>query len=314
MNSRVKEFGLLVLLAALWGPSFLFIKIAVAEISPMLLAGLRIGLAAVFLNVFLLLRSNYLSTDKTFWKHVAISGFFAQGLPFILINWGEQHIGSGLASILNGLTPLSTVLLAHLAIDSERLSLQKLTGIIFGFFGLIVLSYTSLSDGFDSSILGILAVTMGAMSYGAGIVYARLYLKGTKPMHAPAGQLLSTAIYILPLGLLLDSTTTLTSLSNEAITSVLILAFFGTTVAFVVYFNLLERTSASFVSLVTYLMPIFGIILGVVFLNEVVSLSTFAGLLLIFMGVVISDNRLSKYFKKSEERPVVCTTEELVAK
>lgn len=314
MNSRAKDFGLLILLAALWGPSFMFIKIAVAEISPILLAGLRIGLAAIFLNVFLLLRSNYLSTDRTFWKHVAISGFFAQGLPFILINWGEQHIGSGLASVLNGLTPLSTVLLAHLAIDNEKLSMQKLIGILFGFFGLIILSFPSLTNGFNSSILGILAVTVGAMSYGAGVVYARLFLKGTKPMHAPAGQLLSTALYILPLGLLLDNNTDLTSLSTEAISSVLVLAFFGTTVAFVVYFNLLERTSASFVSLVTYLMPIFGIILGVIFLNEVVSLYTFGGLLLIFLGVVISDNRFAKYFRKPIDPPMVCQTEELITK
>lgn len=314
MSQKVKDFALLLLLAALWGPSFLFIKVAVVEISPILLAGLRIGLAALFLNVFLLIRSNRLGTSRTFWRHVAISGFFAQGLPFILINWGEQHIGSGLASILNGLTPLSTVLLAHLAIDSEKLSFQKFIGILFGFIGLVVLSSSSLSSGFDASLLGILAVALGAMSYGAGIVYARLYLKGTPPMHAPAGQLLATSLYILPLGLITDSTTVLTALSTEAIASVLILAFFGTTVAFVIYFKLLERTSASFTSLVTYLMPIVGIILGILFLNETLSLIMLAGLLLILAGVVISDNRMSKYFNKKTDETLACSAEKILVK
>ncbi|MEQ8242938.1 EamA family transporter [Fulvivirga sp.] len=302
---KLKNYFLLILLAALWGPSFLFIKIAVVDISPIMMAAMRIGFAAIFLNVFLLMRKIKLPKDKTFWKHVALAGFFAQALPFILINWGEQYIDSGLASIINGLTPLSTVVLAHFTISAERLSAKKLVGVALGFTGLVVLSLPKLTNGFDAAFLGIVAVTLGAVSYAIGLVYSRKYLSKAKPMHAPAGQLLACSIYLVPLAFIFDSQTVFSQIGTPAWVSIFLLSFFGTAVAFVVYFNLIERAPASFVSLVTYIMPIFGIALGTIFLDEVITSTMVLGMLLILSGILIVNIRLKFLKPKIAEDQVV---------
>lgn len=302
---KLKNYFLLILLAALWGPSFLFIKIAVEEISPIMMAAMRIGFAAIVLNLFLLLRRVKLPKDKTFWKHVALAGFFAQALPFMLFNWGEQHIDSGLASILNGLTPLSTVLLAHFTISTERLSSKKVIGVVLGFSGLVVLSLPKLNNGFDSAFLGIVAVTFGAVSYAIGLIYSRKHLSKAKPMHAPAGQLLACSVYLVPLAFIFDTQTVFSQISGPAWLSMFLLSFFGTAVAFVLYFYLIERTAASFVSLVTYIMPIFGIALGAIFLDEVITSTMVLGMLLILTGILIVNIRLNFLKPKIAEDQVV---------
>lgn len=268
------------------------------------MAAMRIGFAAIVLNLFLLIRKVKLSTSLTFWKHVALAGFFAQALPFMLFNWGEQHIDSGLASILNGLTPLSTVLLAHFTISTERLSTKKVIGVVLGFSGLVVLSLPKLSNGFDAAFLGIVAVTFGAVSYAIGLIYSRKYLSQAPPMHAPAGQLLASSIYLVPLAFIVDTQTVFSEIGGPAWLSMFLLSFFGTAVAFVLYFQLIERTSASFVSLVTYIMPIFGIALGAIFLDEEITLTMVMGMLLILTGILVVNVKF-KFFQKVVSKQVV---------
>lgn len=282
----------MLLLASLWGPSFLFIKVAVAEVPPVTLAALRIVLAAVTLYIFLLIRGSRFKKSAAFWKHVAITGFFAQSLPFILISWGEIYIDSALASILNGLTPLFTVILANFMIADEKMNLQKITGTVLGFVGLIVLLSPNFTSDIKVSSWGILAITLAAASYGMGMVYTRIYLKGTPPMHAPASQLLIASIYMIPFALWMDGPLNISALSFNALGSVLILAIFGTAIAYVVYFRIIENTTASFLSMVTYLLPIFGVVLGVTFLDESISVETIIGAICILVGLMIANNVL----------------------
>jgi drug/metabolite transporter (DMT)-like permease len=289
---KFKNILLLVLLASLWGPSFLFIKIAVQEISPLQLAALRIGLAAVLINVFLLLKGQLLTTNLKFWKHVAVAGFFAHTVPFILINWGEQYIDSALASILNGLTPLSTIVLANFMISEEKLTKQKLFGVLLGFAGLIILVLPNIISGLEATQAGIFAVTIGAISYGVAMVYSKKHLKNCPPVHAPSAQLLVASIYLIPISLLFESPTNLLNVSWEAIGSVLILTVFGTAIAFVLYYKLLEVASASYLSLVTYLMPIYGVLLGVLFMNEIISMEMVAGMALILAGIMVVNYKI----------------------
>jgi drug/metabolite transporter (DMT)-like permease len=287
MIMKYKNLILLIILASLWGPSFLFIKIAVVEISPLQLATLRIGIAAILINIFLLSKGQRLTKDLKFWKHVLIAGFFAHTLPFLLINWGEQYIDSALASILNGLTPLSTVVLANFMVSDEKLTGQKIVGVLLGFVGLLVLVMPNILSGLEATQAGIIAVTIGAISYGVAIVYSKKHLKNTPSMHAPSAQLLGATIYLIPISLMIESPANLLSISWQAIGSVLILAVFGTAIAFIVYYKILERTSASYLSLVTYLMPIYGVILGVLFMNEMISSEMIAGMLLILVGIFV---------------------------
>lgn len=284
---KFKNLVLLLLLASLWGPSFLFIKVAVLEISPLQLAALRIGLAALILNIILLLKGQRLTANLSFWKHVLIAGLFAHTIPFLLINWGEQYIDSSLASILNGLTPLSTIVIANVMVTDEKITAQKVIGVVIGFLGLVVLVVPNMISGLEATQAGILAVTIGAVSYGVAIVYSKKHLKHTASMHAPSAQLLAASVYLLPLSVLLESPATLLNVSWQALGSVLILAIFGTAIAFVLYYKILAKSSATYLSLVTYLMPIYGVVLGIVFMNEMITIEMFAGMLLILIGVMV---------------------------
>ncbi len=282
---KIKNIHLLILLASLWGPSFLFIKIAVGEVPPVMLAALRIGIAAIILNALLILKGERLPTDMSFWKKTLVAGLFAQAIPFILINWGEQYVDSSLASVLNGLMPLFTIVIAHFMIEEERLTNRKLFGVLLGFAGLLVLVAPSLMQGVEGSLLGILSITIAAVSYGVGLTFIRKHFAKTPSFKAPAAQLLSVSIYLVPLAFLTHSDFSLFEVSYSAWSAIVILAFFGTAIAFIVYFKLIERSSASYASLVTYLMPIYGVVLGVIFLDEQVSIWILMGAALILFGI-----------------------------
>lgn len=290
---KLKNLLSLLFLATLWGPSFLFIKIAVVEISPITLAALRIGLAAVILHVLLIFKGYEFNRSWIFWKHVTIAGFFAHAVPFALINWGEQYIDSSIASILNGLTPLCTVLIANFAIADERMTPEKVFGTILGFIGLFVLVSPNLVSGMDASVWGIVAVSIAALSYGVAIVYSRLHLMKEKPLYAPSSQLLVSAIYLIPFALMVEGPVAWTALSWEAIGSLIILGTFGTALAFVIYYRILASASASYLSLVTYLMPIYGVALGVIFLDEILAVEAIVGACLILVGIMIANKTIT---------------------
>ena len=289
---RLKNLLLLLFLASLWGPSFFFIKIAVLEIPPVTLAALRITIAAILINIYLYARGGRFIKDITFWKHVAVAGFFAHALPFILINWGEQFIGSAMASILNGLTPIFTIVMANFVIEDDKMNPGKVMGTILGFIGLTILVLPSLLQGFQADTMGILAVGIAAASYGVALVYARLNLKGTKPVYAPASQLLITSVYLLPFAIMTDGPVDVLSLSWAASGSVLVLAILGTALAFVIYYKLLDSASASYLSLVTYLVPIYGVVLGVTLLDEALTANTVLGAVLILFGIGVVNGKL----------------------
>jgi len=289
---KFKNLLLLLLLATLWGPSFLFIKIAVVEISPITLAAFRIGLAAVVLHIWLLFKGYEFNQSWTFWRHVTVAGFFAHAFPFALVNWGEQYIDSSIASILNGLTPLATVVIANFAIADERMTVERIIGTTLGFIGLLVLVSPELISGVDASVLGIVAVAVAAMSYGVGLVYSRLYLINEKPLYAPSSQLLISALYLIPFALFVEGPVAWNTLSWEAIGSLVILSTLGTALAFVIYYKILTSASASYLSLVTYLMPIYGVALGIIFLDEVLAVEAIIGAVLIILGIMIANKTI----------------------
>ncbi|WP_421762710.1 DMT family transporter [Ekhidna sp.] len=285
---KTKNIYLLILLASLWGPSFLFIKIAVAEVPPVMLAAIRIGIAAIILNLILLLQKRHLPLSLDFWKKTVIAGFFAQGLPFVLINWGEQYVDSSLASVINGLMPLFTIIFAHFMIAEEQITNRKLFGIALGFIGLLVLVMPGFRMSSGGNFLGIMSIILATVSYGIGLTLIRKYFAKTSSIKAPAAQLLSVSIYLIPLAVLLYPNFEITSLSMPAIGSVLMLTVFGTAIAFIIYFKLIEQSSAAYASLVTYLMPIYGVVLGTIFLEEKVSAWMLLGTVLILVGIRVT--------------------------
>lgn len=284
---KTKNLLLLLLLAALWGPSFLFIKVAVVEIPPITLILGRVGIAAVLLYLLLRLQGSNLPAPGRIWGHLAIVALFHNSLPFVLLSWGEQHIDSSLASILNGATPIFTILLAHLLTVDDKLTSLKVGGVALALGGTVLLVTPSLLDGIQATTLGIVAVIFVSASYGLALVYSRKHLRGLPSLTAPASQMLLATLFLLPLSLLIDRPFSLPTPSPQAIASLVALALLGTTLAFIVYYRLLERADASYVSMVTYLAPIVGVLLGVLVLGESLSWSTYAGFAFILLGVMV---------------------------
>lgn len=282
-----KNLLLLIGLAALWGPSFLFIKVAVQEIPPFSLVLGRVSIGAAFLVVALLIQRRRLPNDRQLWRHFAVMAMLHNALPWILLSWGEQHIDSALASILNGTTPLFTIILAHFWVKDDRMTASKLLGVLIGFLGLFLLILPSLAAGIQSTTWGLIAVALAAALYGIAIIYSRLHLRGLAPLVAPTSQLLLATLYMFPLSLVIDRPWTLPDLSAAALSSLVALGILGTGLAFILYYRLIETADSTYVSMVTYLIPVFGVILGVVVLDEQLNRFTIAGFVFILLGVMV---------------------------
>jgi drug/metabolite transporter (DMT)-like permease len=282
-----KNFLLLLVLAALWGPSFLFIKVAVAEIPPLTIVLGRVGIGGILLYGILRLQGRHLPPLGRVWLHFSFAAIVQNAIPFLLFGWGEQYIDSALAAILNGTTPLFTLLLAHMFTSDDRLTPTKTLGTFIGFSGLALLIGPSLLGGVKATTWGLIAVAVASLCYGIAIVYGRRNLRGLPPLVAPTAQLLLAALFVMPLSLVLERPFNLPAPSWPALGSLLALGVFGTGLAFVVYYRIMEQTSATYVSMVTYLVPVFGVILGVVILNEQLGWNAYLGCALILLGVMI---------------------------
>ncbi|RMF01016.1 MAG: DMT family transporter [Chloroflexi bacterium] len=263
-------------------------------------------MAAAALYLVLRFQGRNLPGPGRIWKNFAVMGFFSNALPFALFSWGEQYIDSALAAILNGTTPLFTILLAHIFIGDDRLTLPKLGGVLLGFSGLVLLILPALFDGVHATTLGLLALTVAAASYGVAIVYSRLNLRGLPPLVAPTAQLAMATVYLLPLSLLVEQPYRLPLPSWTSAGSLIALALVGTALAFVLYYRIIEHTSATYLSMVTYLVPIFGVTLGVVVLNEQLQWNAYAGCALILVGVM-AVNGLFNGLKNWMQRPAGST-------
>jgi drug/metabolite transporter (DMT)-like permease len=284
---KAKNLLMLLLLAALWGPSFLLIKVAVAEIPPITLVAGRVGLAAILLYAILRLGGDNLPGPGRIWLPLAVVAFFQISFPFVLLSWAEQHIDSALAAILNGLTPLFTILLAHMLTTDDKLTPSKATGIGLGLVGVVFFVAPSLQSGVQASTWGILAMIVVAASYGFAMVYGRKHLNNLSSITAPTGQMILATLFLIPLVFLVDQPFNQPAPSQQAIGAVVVMAVFGTVLAFIVYFRLLKRASATYVSMVTYLVPVIGVLLGVLILDEKLAWTDYAGFALIMLGVLI---------------------------
>jgi drug/metabolite transporter (DMT)-like permease len=280
------NLGLLLILGMLWGSSYLFIKVAVMEVPALTLVAGRLVLSALILWALLRARGRAMPRSLDLWRHYAVMGFLNGALPYSLISWGEQTIPSGLAALLQATMPLFTVLLAHVLSDDERLTWARASGVVVGFVGVGILMLPDLRQGLHASLLAQLAVVGSSVSYAGATIYARRWLRGQAPMLSTAGQVTAGAIWMLPLSLLVDRPFDLAP-SLPALGSWAALVVLGTVVAYVIYYALLENASATFVSLVTYIIPIHGLLLGALVLREPVDLTVIASLALILLGVLV---------------------------
>ena len=286
---KLKNFLDILTLAMLWGPSFLFIKISVGDIPPLTLVAIRISLGALLLFSVLKLKKIRLNSNPHLWLHCFILGIFVNGLPFICFNYSLTRIPSSLSALINGSTPVLTIILANLFLKEERLKWQSVFGVVFGLIGFLVLFLPSiLGMDVEFDLFGMLLSLIGAGSYAIGMVYAKKHIQKAPPLVMPMLQLLTSLSYLIPLAFIFESPIVhLQSASWVAWSGVLGLAVLGTLFAFIMYYRIIAHQGATAVSMVTYLLPIIGTILGVVFLKEKVSIYFSVAACLILSGVLI---------------------------
>ena len=280
------NYLLLVGLGVIWGSSYMFIRIAVAEVPPITLVASRLVLAALVLIIALRAAGRPIPRSKQLWGAYAVMGFLSGALPYVLISWGEQYIHSSLAALLQATMPIFTVVLALFLANDERMSWTMVLGVVLGFAGVAVLMLPDLRQGLQANLLGQLAIVASSLSYAGATVFARNRLRGQPPLTSTMGQLTAGALYTLPLSILIDRPFDL-SPSPAAIASWLALTILGTVVAYVIYYALIDRASATFVSTVTYIIPIVGLILGAIVLDEPVTMNLLVSAALIILGVLL---------------------------
>jgi drug/metabolite transporter (DMT)-like permease len=287
------DWGLLIILSVLWGGSFLFIGIAVKELPPLTIVASRIALAAAALYLVLRVTGASLPQGRQVWAAFLSMGILNNVIPMSLIVWGQGHITSGLASILNATTPLFTVLVAHVLTVDERLTRQRFIGVIVGFAGVAVMIGAAAFQAWNVSIPAQLAVLAAALSYAfAGVFGRRFRAMGIAPLATAAGQVTASSAILLPLSLIIDRPWSLPAPSAGAVMSLVGLALVSTALAYILFFRLLARAGATNAGLVTFLIPVSAILLGTMFLGETLEARHMAGMALIGAGLLLIDGRL----------------------
>lgn len=271
------------------------IKIGLRDIPPFSLAAGRIVVAAVFLYALMRLGGGTFPREKGFWRKFLIMGFFANSLPFALLMYGETQTSSALASIFNGFTPVATALIANFTIADEKLTGRTLWGVLTGFGGIFLLFLPTFTDvaSEQTSLAGLVAFTVIAISYAVSMVYARRALRGYPRFVGPTAQMVGASILIAPFALVTEWHA-LRVPELPSLAALLWLGVVATGIAYIVYYRLLEIAGATFISLVTFLLPPIGVILGLAVLKESIAWNAVAGCLLILTGVGFVQNRPGK--------------------
>ncbi len=289
------EWTMLVVLSMVWGGSFFFIGISAKELPSFTIVFLRVGLASILLWLGLMLAGIKMPKNKEVWKIFFSIGLLNNVMPFTLIAWGQHHITSSLASILNATTPFFTIVLAHFLTREERISKNRLLGLVVGFVGVSIIVGLDFIEGIGVDTLAQLAVLAAAFLYGVALVYGRrFHSMGIKPIIAATGQLTASTLVLFPIVLLVDSPWALTNPSGTTWAAIVGLGVLSTAFAFFLYYRILATAGAVNISLVTFLIPVSAILLGILFLNERLDFQHIMGMAVIWVGLAIIDGRLFK--------------------
>lgn len=284
---------MLLTLSVLWGGSFFFIGVVVSELPPLTIVTLRVALAALALWGFVLVKGSGFPKSIEIWKAFFVMGLLNNVLPFSLIVWGQTHIASGLASILNATTPLFTIVVAGFILPDERITRMKLIGVMIGFSGVVLMIGPSALDGLGANVFAQIAILGAATSYAfSGVFGRRFNSMGVQPVVIAAGQVTASTLILAPIAFYIDRPLELSMPSITTWAAMFGLAVLSTSLAYILFFRLLASAGATNALLVTFLVPVSAIILGALFLGERLGLIHFAGMLLIALGFSAVDGRL----------------------
>lgn len=297
------DWLIMLALALIWGSAFFFISVAVHAIPPLTYVWLRLTIAATGLWLFLWWKRDRISLPRGVWGSIFLLALLNNALPFALFGWGQTHIASGLASILNATTPIWGVVVAHFLTHDERMTPAKVGGVLLGFGGVAMMIGPALLSNIGTDGLAQLACVAASLSYALAAVWARRFKRmGLPPMTVTTGQLTAGALMMLPVALIADRPWTEDFPGLGPLAAISALALLCTAFAYVLYFRLIDRAGATNALLVTLLVPPTAILLGALFLGEALAPQDFLGLILIGFGLAAIDGRLISVLRPSRPR------------
>lgn len=293
MKMDAFDWVMLVTLATVWGGSFLFNAILVAELPVITIVAIRVTVAALTLWAFVRITGRKIPTSPQVWGALLILGVLNNAIPFSLIVQGQTQITSGLASILNATTPLFTILVAGFFLTDERFNRLRVLGVIVGFLGVILMVGPEALGELGAYFWAQLCALGAALSYGFASVFGRRFRElKVDPVMVATGQVTMSSLVLWPIALWIDGPQDILGISFNAAVSMFGLAVLCTSFAYILYFRILERAGATNISLVTFLVPISAIILGFLVLGETIFIKEIIGMALIGLGLAIIDGRL----------------------
>ena len=291
-------------LGLIWGSSFLWIKIALDNVGPFTLVSWRLLIGVAGLALVVLFRRPTFPRGRRIYGLLALLGLTNTALPFLLISWGEQSIDSAVASILNGTVPLFAMVIAHFALQDDRMTRARVAGLILGFLGVIMLMSGELAPGeFRAGGLGQLAVLVAAILYAFSSVFARKNLHGLSPVVQSFVPLLVADLFIWT-GAIAIETPVLAPTNGLTWLALVWLGLLGSCVAYLLLFTLLHRVGPTRATMVTYVFPVVGLVLGIVFLQEPVTPSLLIGAAMVMAGIlVVNGSTLLRSLMSRENKP-----------
>jgi drug/metabolite transporter (DMT)-like permease len=295
MTGRV--WLLLGMLSLLWGGSFFFVGVAVRELPPLTIVASRVALAALVLLPALHLMGQHLPRERKIWLAFFGMGLLNNAIPFTLIVWGQGQIPSGLAAILNATTPISTAIAAHVFTHDEKLTPNRILGVLLGVAGVAVMLGADLLSGLGQNLPAQGACLLATLSYACAGVFGRRFRRmAVPPPVTAAGQLLASTLLLMPLALLVDKPWNMALPGWPVIAALLALAVLSTALAYVIFFRVMAAAGSN-VNLVTLLVPVSAILLGVLVLDESLLPRHLLGFGIIALGLLAIDGRVLRRLK-----------------
>jgi drug/metabolite transporter (DMT)-like permease len=288
-------WALLALLAVIWGGSYLSNRIALEEVPVFTTVAFRVGGAAVALWVYVWLRRLPVPLTPSLALRFLAMGVLNNVIPFTLIVWGQQHIPSGLAAILNAATAIFSVLLAALLFADERLTANKAAGVAVGFVGVIVIVGTDALTHLDITSWGQMAMIAAALSYAVSSAFARVFLRGLRPEVSAAGMLTASALVMVPLAIWHDGAPSL-AYGATSWGALVYLALMSSALAYVIFYRVLTLAGAGNLQLVTLLVGPVAVLMGAVVYGEALAFNEYAGFAIIAVGLLLIDGRIVRRF------------------
>jgi drug/metabolite transporter (DMT)-like permease len=283
VTARPVELTLLLLLATLWGASFTFIKVGVETIPPVTFIAGRTTIAALLLLAIMRYRGIALPSDPGLWRQFLFQACLNSVVPFTLIAWAEQSVDAGLATILNSSAPIFTFLLSWLILGRQHATGRKLFGVLSGMMGILLIVGVGALSGIEEQLVPELAIVAATVCYAGAAIFGRNFER-MDPMLPAAGSMLCGAIVLVPLSLFVDQPWTLAP-SARSVSALVCLAVFSTALAFTIYFRLIRTLGPVGTTSQAYLRVPIGVGIGVLFLGETLSPTTWIGLICVIAGV-----------------------------